>query len=57
MTHHTNGQKPMEIRLSIVPAHGEESMVLRLFDALRGGLDLDSLGLSSKVRKDYGELL
>ncbi|MCP4352655.1 MAG: type II/IV secretion system protein [Desulfobacterales bacterium] len=48
---------PVEMRLSIVPARGGESVVLRLFGALRGSLDLDSLGFSSKVRQEYGEIL
>lgn len=57
LRHEPDGQKPMEIRLSIVPAFGEESMVLRLFDALRGSLDLENLGFTPGIRKAYGEIL
>lgn len=57
LTHQSEGQNPMQIRISIVPAQGGESVVLRLFAALRGSLDLDSLGFSSKVRQGYGEIL
>ncbi len=55
--HQSEGQNPMQIRLSIVPAQGGESVVLRLFAALRGSLNLDNLGFSSKVRQGYGEIL
>jgi len=57
LTYPGAGAKPLELRLSIVPAHGEESVVLRLFDVLRGSLDLDHLGFSPRVRRDYGQLL
>jgi general secretion pathway protein E len=53
----SDGGAATELRLSVVPAHGEESLALRLFDQLRGSLDLDCLGFSAAVRDGYLRLL
>ncbi|MCP4687222.1 MAG: type II/IV secretion system protein [Desulfobacterales bacterium] len=53
LTHASNGQKPVEIRLSVMPALGGESVALRLFTTPRNGLDLERLGFSSELLHDY----
>ncbi len=53
LTHASNGRKPVEIRLSIMPALGGESAALRLFTTSRDGLDLESLGFSPELLDDY----
>ncbi|MDM8516335.1 ATPase, T2SS/T4P/T4SS family [Desulfobacterales bacterium HSG16] len=47
----------VELRLSVIPAIGGESIVLRLFSALKGSFGLDDLGFSSSFRKSYDETL
>lgn len=52
-----NNGTPMELRLSVIPAHGEESLVLRMFDALRGNLGISELGFSEQVLAEYSKIL
>ncbi len=57
LTHASNGRKPVEIRLSVMPALGGESAALRLFTAPRDGLDLNNLGFSPELLKEYSRIL
>lgn len=57
ITFNLDNQKSIEARFTTAPARGEESASLRFFDALRGGMSIESLGFSDTALNTFLELL
>jgi general secretion pathway protein E len=52
----TDGSREIDIRVSTIPTHYGESIVMRLLDS-NGVLSLEAIGFSSGIRKDFEALI